>query len=85
VAFARAALKENPYALTATLAAIEAAPSKGQLDDIRGAIEETLGAVTEADGSQLLSTTLAERIEARAKQLGGAPPRKQRERASIAP
>ena len=85
VAFVRAALKENPYALTATLAAIEAAAAPDQLDGVRGAVEERLGAVATADGSQLLSTMLAERIEARAKQLGGAPPRKKRERASIAP
>jgi hypothetical protein len=85
VPFARAALKENPYALAATLAAIEAAPTTDRLGDIRGAIDEALGAATKADGSQLLSTTLAERIEARAKKLGGAPPRKKRDRASSAP
>ncbi len=85
VVFARAALKENPYALTATLAAIEAAAAPDQLDDVRGAVEERLGAIANADGSQLLSATLAERIDARAKQLGGAPPRKKRARGSVAP
>ncbi|MBU3684634.1 MAG: hypothetical protein FGM39_11610 [Phycisphaerales bacterium] len=68
--FARAALKENPYALPAVLAAIEASGTPGQLDDISKSLGERLGPVVAADGSTLLAKTLSDRIDERRRKLG---------------
>ncbi len=71
VAFAEAALKANPYAVPAAIAAIDAAADTKQLDGVRDAIDDRLAPLTGPDGSALLAKTLGDRIDERRKKLGG--------------
>jgi hypothetical protein len=70
VAFAEAALRANPYALPAAIAAIDAAADTKQLDGLRDAIDARLTPLTGPDGSALLAKTLGERIDGRRDKLG---------------
>jgi hypothetical protein len=70
VAFAEAALRANPYALPAAIAAIDAAANTKQLDGVRDAIDARLTPLTGPDGSALLAKTLGERIDGRRDKLG---------------